>query len=77
MRQDTVEAAIAAVANKATYAGSGAALYGGWTANEMAAIGGLICAAIGVAIQWYYKRKADRREAELHQERLSEIRSHK
>ena len=47
---------------------------GWWTANEMAAIGGLVCAVIGLAIQWYYKRKADKREVELHTERLRELR---
>lgn len=74
MRQDTVEAAIAAVANKATYTGGGLALYGGWTANELAAIGGLICAVIGLVIQWVFKRRTDRREAEYHTARMSDLR---
>ena len=77
MRQEAVEAAIAATANKATYAGGTTAVVFGLAANELAAIGGLIVAVIGLCVQWYYKRKADRRESELHQERLSEIRSHK
>lgn len=75
MKQDSIEAAIAAVANKATYTGGTVAVVGGMTANEMAAIGGLICAVIGLLVQWYYKRKADRREVELHNERLREIRN--
>ncbi len=74
MRQESIEAAIATVANKATYTGSGLALYGGWTANEMAAIGGLVCAVIGVAVQWYFKRRSDRREAEYHAARMSDLR---
>jgi hypothetical protein len=74
VRNEAAEGAIAAIANKATYAGSGAALYGGMTANEWAAIGGLVCAVIGVLVQWYYKRKSDKREAELHTERLRELR---
>ena len=74
MRQESVEAAIAAVANKATYTASGAAVAGWWTANELAAIGGLVCAVIGLAIQLYFKRRTDRREAEYHAARMSDLR---
>lgn len=36
--------------------------------------GGLLVAIVGLAVQWYYKRKADRRDAELHVERMRELR---
>lgn len=66
----TTEAAIAWTANKATYGGSAAAFYGGMTANEIAAYGGLIIAVIGLAVQWYYKRKESRMRSEEHGARM-------
>jgi ABC-type proline/glycine betaine transport system permease subunit len=65
------ESTVAAVANKVSYAGAGAAVYGGLSANEVAAIGGLVVAMFSVLIQWFYKARADRRAVELHRARLA------
>ena len=73
MREQAAEATIAAVANKVTYGGGGIAFIGGLAASDIAACGGLLIAAIGLGIQWYYKRRADRRDAELHQARLRDL----
>lgn len=60
------DSAIAAVANKATVTGGGVTfLLGGLTANDIAMFGGLGLTAISVCVQVYYKRRADRRQAEL------------
>lgn len=64
---------VAAIANKTTVAGGGMALYGGLTANEIAAFGGLAVAIVSVIIQWFYKAKANRRATELHNARLTRI----
>ena len=48
-------------ASAVTYAGSGTALFGGLSANEVAAYGGLIIGVIGLLVNWYYKAKEDRR----------------
>lgn len=61
---------MAAAAKNVTLASGGVAVYGGWTANEIAAVGGFIVAVIGLCVQIYYKRKSDRRDAELHAARL-------
>lgn len=66
--------AIAAIANKASVAGSGLALWGGLSASDIAAFGGLLIAAIGLCVQWYYKRKGDRRDSELHSVQMDEAR---
>jgi hypothetical protein len=71
---DGSDHAIAAVANKASVAGGGLALWGGMTASDMAAIGGLLIAMIGLCVQWYYKRKGDRRDAELHAAEMEKLR---
>lgn len=50
-----------AVATKITYAGSATAFFGGMTANEFAAIGGLVVAVIALvvntAMSWHFKSK--------------------
>lgn len=68
------EEAIAAAANKVASVGGATALWGGLAANDIATFVGAAAALIGVAIQFYYKRKADRREAEYHATRMAELR---
>jgi uncharacterized membrane protein len=74
VREQAAEATIAGIAQKVGLSGGATAAIGGLTANEIAAFGGLLVAVVGLAIQWYYKRKADRRDAELHAERMRELR---
>ncbi len=44
-------------ATAAQYGGSGAAVYFGLTANEIAAFGGLIIAIIGLVVNIWYKHQ--------------------
>lgn len=74
MKDQAAEATIAAVAQKITVAGGSTAVLGGLTANEIAAFTGALVAVIGLLVQWYYKRKDDRRQDELHRARLAELR---
>jgi hypothetical protein len=46
---------IAAAATKVTYGGASGAVFFGLTANELAAIGGLILALIGLIVQIVFK----------------------
>jgi hypothetical protein len=46
---------IAAAATKATYGGASGAVFFGLTANEVAALGGLCVAVIGLIIQVVFK----------------------
>lgn len=77
MRNDPVaekiEIAMAASGKAAAYAGGGAAFIGGLSANEVAAIGGLVVAAIGLVVQIIFNRKRDRRETEYHRARMNEL----
>lgn len=70
MQDAITNSTIANVANKATYTGAVSAVYGGLTANEIAAYGGLIVAILGLLIQIVFKVRSDRREAEFHRERM-------
>lgn len=62
---------VARAADKITVAAGGAALWGGWTANEYAAFGGLLIAGMGLAVQLYFKIKADRRDRAEHDARMA------
>jgi hypothetical protein len=48
---------ITKAATTAQYGGSGAAVYFGLTANEIAAFGGLFIAIIGLAVNIWYKHQ--------------------
>lgn len=73
MKEQTAEATIATVASKVTYSGGVTAVFGGLTANELAAFVGAIVAVLGLVVQIIFKVRSDRREAELHRARLAEL----
>lgn len=74
MRDQAAEAAVAAVANKVTFAGGGTAVLGGLVASDIVAFGGLFVALCGLAINFYYRRRSDRRDAEEHTARMDALR---
>jgi len=53
----TTEAITTKAASAATYAGSGAAVLFGLTANEFAAIGGVVIALCGLLVNIYFKHQ--------------------
>lgn len=68
--RDTTDALGLIAAKTATYGGGASAFVFGLTANELAAIGGLLVAVIGLCVQVYYNRKRDRRETVEHAARM-------
>lgn len=60
------DAAIASLGNKAVVTGVTTTGIGWMTASNIAAIGGLLVAIIGCAVNIYYGRKRAQRERELH-----------
>ncbi len=71
MKDQAFETTVAAVANKVTYAGGSAAFVGGLTANEFAAVGGLVIAFCGLVVQIIFKLLDNRRKNEVHRLILS------
>lgn len=56
---------VSEVASKSTYVSAAYAVLGWLTSSQSAVLFGVLAAMGGLAINWYYKRKADRRlEAE-------------
>ena len=74
MKDEATEAAIAGVAQKVSFGAGTAAVYGGLTANEIAAFGGLLVAVISVIVQWVYKHKESKRHIQLHAAQLRALR---
>lgn len=68
--RDTTDALGLIAAKTATYGGGASAFVFGLTANELAAMGGLLVAVIGLCVQVYYNRKRDRRETVEHTARM-------
>jgi len=52
-------------ASGTTFIGSFVAIFGGLSANEIAAYGGLLVGTLGMLINWYYKAKEDARYERL------------
>lgn len=65
MKTETINT-ITAASQKATIWGSIMALFGGITATELAAVGGLVLAFIGFIVNFYFQWKEDRRKSEEH-----------
>lgn len=68
---ESQQAALAALASKATYWGSGATV-ASWIASfNWGVIGGLAVGVTGLLVNWYYTVKRDRREQVEHERRMS------
>lgn len=55
--QHTVEAIAASAASKSMYTGAGITLGGWWTSNEFLGVAGLLIAALGFMVNWFYKHR--------------------
>ena len=71
---DTIDAAMAAVGTKATYAGASVSGLGWFLSNEFFGLAGVIIGAVGLLITWYYKHKADVRHTREHDLRVDMLR---
>jgi hypothetical protein len=60
--QAATDAAGVLVGKTAAYGGGASAFVFGLSANEVAALGGLLVATIGLCVQWYYNHRRDKRE---------------
>lgn len=71
MRLEEQTDAIGVAAGKAaTFGGATSAFWFGLTANEFAALCGVVVGVAGLILQWFYNRRRDKRERELHEVKL-------
>ncbi len=57
----TVYETVATVANRATGAGSAVTFWGWFTASDLGVWLGILIGITGLAVNWYFRRKSDRR----------------
>jgi hypothetical protein len=74
MDREAIEVGVAAVASKSTYAGAGTSFLGWLLSSEFTVIFGIVVAFAGLAVNWYYKAKADRRSEAEHGARMARLR---
>lgn len=76
-KQETIDhatdLAMASAASKTTQVGAVTVLGGWWFTNEAAVLYGLLIGLGGLILNWHYRRKADKREEELHQLKVKEL----
>lgn len=63
---DAAPDTVAVVASKATLVGAATSVAGWLSVNEVVALGGLLIAVVGFAVNWYYRHAADVRAREIH-----------
>jgi hypothetical protein len=73
MQDHASDLVAAAIGKNMALGGGTSAVIFGLAASDLCAIGGLLIAVIGLAIQFYYKRRADRREAMLTQAQMDAL----
>jgi hypothetical protein len=64
--------AIAAQASKVTWFGSGGAILGGFSVQEIGVLAGIIIALGGLIVNWYYKHKAHKLKVEWYKQNTPE-----
>lgn len=75
--QDRMDVVGATVGKVGAYGGGVSAFFFGLTANEIAALGGIVVGVLGLLVQWYYNRRRDRREQAEHEARMRSLQSGK
>lgn len=75
MKDQAAESAVAAIANKVTYGGGATALWGAYTASDIAAVVGAVVAIVGFAVNYYFRRKDNKRNEEYHRARMARLES--
>ncbi|WP_202844772.1 holin [Luteimonas saliphila] len=68
--RDQIDATGVVVGKLSAYGGGASAIFFGLSASEFAAIVGAVVAVIGLAVQWVFNRRRDRREQAEHAARM-------
>lgn len=69
-----IDAVGVAAGKVGAYGGGASAFFFGLTANELAALAGIVVGVLGLLVQWYFNRRRDRRE---HEEFIARMRQYR
>ena len=64
------ETAIAAAASKVTFAGAGTTIFAWLTSSEFGVVAGILIGVIGLAVNWHFSRRTDKREQREYEARM-------
>ena len=67
------ETEIAAAASKATFAGAGTTIFAWLTSSEFGVIAGIVIGVIGLAVNYYFRRRTDKREQREYEARMNRM----
>lgn len=67
------ETEIAAAASKATFAGAGTTIFAWLTSSEFGVIAGIVIGVIGLAVNYYFRRRTDKREQREYEARMNHM----
>jgi len=76
MSRETIESAAANVASKATFTGAGASIVGYASEVDWGFWAGVVIGLAGLVVNWYFKRRSDRRAQEAHKAFLLKLEKH-
>ena len=65
------DATMATLGSKATYTGATTSVLGWIMSSEFGVLIGIVLGVGGFLVNWYYKYKPDKREQELHDQRMN------
>ena len=71
--KNATEDTIISLSNRATIAGGAGATFFGLTANEFAALAGVLLAALGFLMSFYFQFRKDQRDKMLFEEQLRRV----
>lgn len=71
--QTTIDASIAAVGSKTTYAGAGATAAGWLLSSEFIGLCGILIALAGLVVNFFFRWRQDRREKIEHLARMKKL----
>lgn len=74
MKNDiSTDIAVAAIGSKATYVGAGGSVAGWALSSQFGVLAGVVLGIVGLAVNWYFRNRADKREDAEHRARMRDL----
>ena len=73
MNAHDIDATLAAAGSKATLVGAGASVASWLTSSEFGVLAGLVLGIAGLLVNWFFRRRSDKREQAYHDARMRNL----
>jgi hypothetical protein len=67
MKIEALESGLATIGSRATYTGAGASIVSAAAQIDWGFWGGITLGVVGLIVNWYFKRRTDKREQAYHE----------